>query len=55
MLRQVFDGVQKAAGPCKIFVGSLPDGCPEDILREELLRATLNLSVYEMFDDSCLR
>lgn len=25
------------AGPCKIFVGSLPDGCPEKLLRDQLL------------------
>ncbi|CAK9084341.1 29 kDa ribonucleoprotein B [Durusdinium trenchii] len=34
-LRQTTTSV---GGPCKVFVGSLPDGCPEHLLRQEFSR-----------------
>jgi len=33
-------------GPCKIFVGSLPDGCPEEMVRDEFSRYGRIMDVY---------
>eukprot|EP00438_Fugacium_kawagutii_P024563 Skav223343 [mRNA] locus=scaffold200:302007:305852:+ [translate_table: standard] len=32
--------------PCKIFVGSLPDGCPEDLVRQEFSKYGRITDVY---------